>query len=215
MDDAIHFGDSEISYRIRRSRNRSTLSISVSGNSVEVAVPYGLGRREIRPYVRKKAAWILAKLDGIRRVEPLYPRKMQSGETLQYLGRQYQLKVLKGSQDRGVKMKQGRLWLSLQPGDDPENDGAILVKQWYRDHLRTRLQPLVDRFSRQLLLENVRYEVRDLGGRWGSCGKNGRLYFHWQLARLSMAKIEFVCAHELVHLVEPTHSSHFRNCSAV
>lgn len=50
---------------------------------------------------------------------------------------------------------------------------------------------------------------QDLGYRWGSCGKGGRLFFHFRTVLLPPPIIEYVVVHELVHLVEPHHNPAF------
>jgi predicted metal-dependent hydrolase len=51
--------------------------------------------------------------------------------------------------------------------------------------------------------------VQDLGYRWGSCGKGGRLYFHWRTILLPPRIVDYVVVHELVHLLEPHHTPEF------
>jgi predicted metal-dependent hydrolase len=52
-------------------------------------------------------------------------------------------------------------------------------------------------------------KVRDLGYRWGSCGRNGVLYFNWRLLQLPIRLADYVIAHELVHLREGHHGPAF------
>ncbi len=52
-------------------------------------------------------------------------------------------------------------------------------------------------------------EVRDLGFRWGSCGKKGTLNFHWASILLPASIVEYIVVHELAHLVEPNHTPEF------
>jgi len=52
-------------------------------------------------------------------------------------------------------------------------------------------------------------EIRDLGFRWGSCGKSGSLNFHWATILLPPSIVEYVVVHELVHLIEPNHTPEF------
>jgi len=214
MTDTIQFGDTEIRYRLRRSAKRKTLAISVAGQAVEVAAPAGLKEENLRPYVKAKAGWILAKLDENRRVAPVYPRQMQSGVSLHYLGRQYLLQIAKNAPERKVKLWRGKFMVCLLEGDDIQSRGTALLKDWYRGHLIRRLEPLICQYARQLGIDEPPFHVRDLGKRWGSCGKNESLYFHWQLARLPVSLLEFVCAHEIVHLKERNHTRAFRRLLA-
>jgi predicted metal-dependent hydrolase len=54
-----------------------------------------------------------------------------------------------------------------------------------------------------------RVEVRDLGFRWGSCGRNEVLFFNWKVLQLPVRLVDYVIAHELVHLVEGHHGPAF------
>ena len=45
--------------------------------------------------------------------------------------------------------------------------------------------------------------------RWGSCGKNGVLFFNWKVLQLPVRLADYVIAHELVHLVEGHHGPAF------
>ena len=51
--------------------------------------------------------------------------------------------------------------------------------------------------------------MRDLGYRWGSCGKGGRLHFHWKTILLPATIAEYVVVHEMMHLHEPHHTPQF------
>jgi len=209
MTDSIQFGDSVIRYQLKKSASRKTLSISVANQTVEVAAPSSLSPDELKSHVTSKAGWILNKLDENSRIPPVYPRQMQSGETIHYLGKQYLLKVRNSQKQRTVKLWRGELIISLQKGDEVLIEGKKQIKKWYQNHLREKITPMIQVFSNQLKIDPAPYEIRELGTRWGSCGKNGRLYFHWQLARLPISKIQFVCAHEVVHLLEKNHTPQF------
>lgn len=63
--------------------------------------------------------------------------------------------------------------------------------------------------ARKTGTEASRIEVRALGFRWGSCGKNGVLFFNWRLLQLPVRLIDYIIVHELVHRQEPHHSPEF------
>lgn len=52
--------------------------------------------------------------------------------------------------------------------------------------------------------------MKDLGYRWGSCGSNGAIYIHWCTLCLPPGTIEYILAHELVHLLQPHHDEAFQ-----
>lgn len=208
----IDYGRTRIAYHLTRSSRRKHLGITVQNDKVSVAAPSDLCTLNIQKHLKNKAAWILAKIDLSRKVPPHYPRELISGETLEYLGRQYQLRVSKyRNRPQSIKLIGGHFRLELgSQGDSGQN----LLKNWYQDHLTKKLQNLVRHYAGILNLSTPPIQIRDLGQRWGSCGKNGTLYFHWQLARLSMTKISFVCAHEVAHLRVPNHNAQFQSLLA-
>ena len=82
-------------------------------------------------------------------------------------------------------------------------------RQWYaqtgRAWLRNRAPSLITLTG----ASPSRVEVRDLGYRWGSCGKNGTLYFSWKAMQLPVRLVDYLVVHELVHLVERRHNDAF------
>ena len=52
-------------------------------------------------------------------------------------------------------------------------------------------------------------EVRDLGFRWGSCGRAGGLNFDWATILLPARVVEYIIVHEMIHLREHHHTPKF------
>jgi predicted metal-dependent hydrolase len=52
-------------------------------------------------------------------------------------------------------------------------------------------------------------EVRDLGYRWGSLGKGGRLNIHWAAMQLPVSLLDYVIVHELAHIGQLRHTATF------
>ncbi len=81
--------------------------------------------------------------------------------------------------------------------------------RWYSERGQPWLQKRVERFQRRVGVAPNAVTVQDLGYRWGSCGKRGRLFFHWRTILLPPPVIEYVVVHELVHLLEAHHTPAF------
>ena len=67
----------------------------------------------------------------------------------------------------------------------------------------------VERLSRHTANKPDRIEVRDLGFRWGSCGKSGVLFFNWKVLQLPVRLVDYIIMHEVVHLREGHHGPSF------
>jgi predicted metal-dependent hydrolase len=84
-----------------------------------------------------------------------------------------------------------------------------LMKEWYRGHA---MALLTDRAKR--VLESTTWldipmpkiKLRTLWQRWGSTTPRGYVYFNLDLVKLPLGCIDYVVAHELVHLKIPNHS---------
>jgi hypothetical protein len=87
--------------------------------------------------------------------------------------------------------------------------GQEHMRRWYARRAETWLGERVERFRRRIGVEPAGVAVQDLGYRWGSCGKGGRLYFHWRTILLPPRIVEYVVVHELAHLVEAHHTPAF------
>lgn len=83
------------------------------------------------------------------------------------------------------------------------------MMDWYVAHAQPWLAERANRFSGRVGVTPSVVSVQDLGYRWGSCGKGEKLYFHWRAILLPPRMIEYIVAHELVHLQEEHHTPEF------
>jgi hypothetical protein len=51
--------------------------------------------------------------------------------------------------------------------------------------------------------------IRDQRRRWASCDPMGKLRFNWRIIQAPMRLVEYVVAHELVHLTHRQHTAEF------
>src|SRR5260370_33377550 len=105
--------------------------------NVTVTVPHGKPLDQVFGRVKSKAVWIPRQIRFFEQFLPLMPEKRYlSGETIQYLGRQYRIK---GAADghRTAKLAGPYLLVTANP-----RDGATvkyLVPEWYNERARARV----------------------------------------------------------------------------
>lgn len=146
----------------------------------------------------------LAEKEALRAEAPA--KKYVGGEGFPYLGRSYRL-LLVGDREQDIPVKLERGRFKLRRGDAKRGHEHMVA--WYAEHAQPWLAERVRRFEKRVGVEPSGIVVQDLGYRWGSCGKGGKLYFHWQSILLPPRIVEYVVVHELVHLREPHHSAEF------
>jgi predicted metal-dependent hydrolase len=157
--------------------------------------------------VRDKRLWIYSKL---LKKESLNPptavKEYVSGEGFFYLGRSYRLKLVDGvNRQPPLRLYQSRFELQREA----QARGREEFIRWYCDRLRPILDTQIAALVKRVGASPRSVQVRELGYRWGSCGHKGDLYFHWRVAMLPRTMIEYVVVHELVHLIEPHHTTVF------
>ena len=204
MTAALTLGD--LTFEVRRSDRRRTLGLTVErdGRLVLVA-PSEVTPARLERFAKAKRFWVYKKLAAKEALPPPAPPKQYvTGEGFPYLGRSYRLQLV-AAQDVVVKLEAGRF--RMLRGEAAR--GRVHMVRWYTAHAQPWLEARVARLAKRLRVEPAGVTVQDLGFRWGSCGKGGQLYFHWQAILLPPRIVEYVIAHELVHLREPHHSPAF------
>jgi predicted metal-dependent hydrolase len=189
-------------FEVRRSSRRKTLGITVGrGGELIIHAPESSCLTELSRWVRSKLIWVHRKLltkeaSAARLPEPDFV----SGENFCFLGRNYRLKIVRdGYEALSFDGKNFRLNVHAR------SEANYHFKHWYVHNGREWFRERVGLVSRKVGVAPSRVIVSDLGYRWGSCGKNGRLYFNWKLLQLPVRVIDYVIAHELAHLLEPHH----------
>jgi predicted metal-dependent hydrolase len=208
----VRFGRTVIPYVIERGRRLKTVAIGVDPvNGVRVRAPRDTPTIRLDGIVHRKAGWIVERQ---RRHEdlppPPSPREFVTGETFRYLGRQYRLKLERtGNADARVRIAEGRLVVPvISTRSGPGSARARLVA-WYRERAAIRVPERVGAWSARLGLHPSAVLIREPKKRWGSADARGNVRFNWRIVQTPTRLIDYVVAHELVHLAHPDHTRDF------
>lgn len=207
----IEFGSRLIPYRLHRV-DRKRLRVVVSPElTVDVFAPKSINANQIHLALQKRAPWIARTLDKLEYYHPLpAPKRYISGETLVYLGRQYRLKVMKGSR-QSAKLLGRFLWVWVEDKNDTQNVKKA-VDQWYRKRASESFKRYLEKCYMVASRHNVPEPllvIRKMRKRWGSCSSKGRITLNVNLVKVPVHCIEYVIMHELCHLKYNNHSKAF------
>jgi predicted metal-dependent hydrolase len=198
-----------LSFTVRRSGRRRTIGITVEREgALSVAAPEFADAGQIEKAVRGKLFWVFAKLAEKELLfHPAPEKEYVSGEGFHYLGRKYRLLLIDEPDSHSqppLRLRNGRFQLlrASQPV------AAELFVRWYSAHALAWIRQRVAALAPRIGQGPREVRVRDLSNRWGSCGDGG-VNFHWRTIRLPPSLVEYVVAHELVHLLEPRHNANF------
>jgi len=194
-----------LNVEVRRSDRRRTLGLTVDRAGQLVAfAPAVTSSEEIYRWITTRLLWVYRKL-ALK--EEVWPRmrapEYVSGESFCYLGRRYRLKLV-DQQDHPLHFDGTQFTLRRDARPAERH-----FRRWYIQAGTSMLGERVRMLSGRTVTKPSRIEVRDLGFRWGSCGKNAVLYFNWRVLQLPVRLIDYIIAHELVHLHDGRHSVAF------
>jgi predicted metal-dependent hydrolase len=212
---SLDFGGEIVSFAIERTLRRKTVAISVGYDGVRVLAPLDLDDDRIIGIVRKKGPWVLRKQVGYRELGgTTVSREFVSGETFQYLGRAYRLKVVPGREIVLTRIvARGSVLIAPVPRDAGEFVRRAAVRSglsyWYRGHAKVHFPVRARAIAERLGIPAPTINVVDQSKRWGSCDARGRIRLNWRLIMAPMSLVDYVIAHEVCHVLEHNHSRRF------
>jgi predicted metal-dependent hydrolase len=187
------------------SRRRAVLTVDERG--LTVSVPWRTSDRYIAQFLQESAQWVLRKLEQWEARKPA-ERRWQSGELLDYLGRQLELKVVATPYSMVTLQDANVLEVALPNPAHVQSVSAAVVK-WYRRHALGHFRERVAHYSAGLGVEPPRVFLSNARTRWGSCNVKREVRLNWRLMQAAPPVIDYVVAHELAHLKELNHSVRF------
>jgi len=177
------------------------LSIRIDGRAGEAVLiaPSERSLPQVVAFARTKAGWMRQRLAERPEGSPLEP-----GATIPLFGRDTRLAATGGA---------GAARLI------EDADGSLILSGGEGEAFARRVENLIKRLARQVLVERTEHHLRSLGlrpvkvsiadtkSRWGSCSPHNRsIRYSWRVIMAPPAVADYLAAHEVAHLVHADHS---------
>ena len=197
-----------LDFEVQLSGASRSIGITVDRDgSLIVTAPQDCNEAELARFASDKRMWVYKKLAEKDLLLSRRPTKeFVSGEGFVHLGRSYRL-LLRDTDVGPVKLERGRLMMSSDIAAC--GSGAQAMVDWYRARASRWFPRRVEPWAQRMGVRPAAIDVRDLGYRWGSLGKNDRVNFHWATIQLQPALVDYVIVHELAHIHEAHHTPDF------
>lgn len=198
----------ELTYTIKRSSRRRKLTITVERDrSVVVHAPEATSEEKIRAVVESKRQWIHEKTGHIQKYAPSHPpgKELVNGESALYLGRQYQIEMVRDGSEKIRFAQRFRIPAHLS------HERRQVLRAWYMDRAKEKILPRARKFAADLGVAFANARIVDNRYRWGSCTTRDNIHFNWRLIKAPMYVVDYVIIHELAHLLEANHTPRFWN----
>src|SRR2546428_6562296 len=204
----VKLGDSEVDLVLKAIKTVH-LSLHPRTGRVRIAAPKRMRIDTIRVFAISKLDWIKQQQTKLRAQERETPRDYVDRESHYVWGKRYLLTVSERDEPPSIELKHSRMLLRVRPETD-ENKREALVEGWYREQLKEAVPPLLARWQPLLGVRVERFFVQRMKTMWGSCNHMARtIRLNSELAKKPAECLEYIVAHELVHLLEPTHNARF------
>ena len=195
---------------VRKEIKNLHLGVYPPNGRIRVAAPVALTDSAIRLAVIGKLGWIRRQRENFAGQARESPRELVSGESHYYLGRRYRLTVEQRNGPSSISLRgNSRIVVSIRPGTGKATRGRAL-DHWYRTRLRELAEPLLRRWEATLGVEVAAWGIKKMKTKWGSCNPlTGHVWLNLELIKKAPRCLEYVVAHELVHLRVRHHDERF------
>lgn len=185
------------------------LSVYPPVGRVRISAPARMKLETIRVFAISKLSWIKLQQKKLRGQERETPREYVDRESHYVWGKRYLLVVEEREQAPSVELRHRQMLLHVRPGTSTVGKHAI-VEEWYREQIKKALPPLLAKWEPLLGVKVKRFFVQRMKTKWGSCNHQARtIRLNTELAKKPSECLEYIVVHEMIHLLEPTHSERF------
>ena len=208
MTETIQLGDISLTVTQKNVRNVH-LSVHPPDGRVTLVAPTSTRLDVARAYAISKLGWIREQQRQLINQPRETSRQFIERESHYLWGRRYLLSVVYRDAKPGVTLDHKRITLNVRPGSNLANRAAVF-HDWHKSLLHQVVPPLIQKWESKLGVAATSYFLQRMKTKWGSCNhQSNHIRLNTELVKKPQDLLEYVIAHELTHLLEPTHNDRF------
>lgn len=208
MTEIIQLGDISIAVTRKKIKNVH-LSVHPPNGRVTLSAPKGTRLEVARAYAISKLGWIREQQEKLRNQARETPREYVERESHYLWGRRYLLTIKYEEAKPSVRLDHKRITLTVRPGSDAMRRAEV-IHEWHKSILHKVVPALIKKWEPKLRVKVAGYFLQRMKTKWGSSNqKKGHIRLNTELVKKPKDLLEYVVVHEMIHLLEPTHSDNF------
>jgi predicted metal-dependent hydrolase len=208
MTETIHIGDLSIQVTKKDIKNVH-LSVHPPDGRVTLVAPTATRLDAALAYAISRLSWIRQQQRKLKNQARETPRQFIERESHYLWGRRYLMTVLHRDAKPCVTLDHKRITLTVRPGSDARRRAEV-IHEWHKSILHEVVPTLIKKWEPKLEVKVADYFLQRMKTKWGSCNhKAGHIRLNTELVKKPKDLLEYVIVHEMVHLLEPTHSDRF------
>lgn len=208
MPETIQLGEISIAVT-RKDVKHVHLSVHPPAGRVTLVAPTSTRLDVARAYAASRIGWIRDQQTKLTEQAREAPREFIERESHYLWGRRHLLTVIERDAKPAVTVDHKRITLAVRPGTD-RSGRARVMHEWHKSLLHELVPRLIDKWQGRLGVEVGSYFLQRMKTKWGSCNhESGTIRLNTELVKKPKDLVEYVVVHEMLHLLEPTHSDRF------
>ena len=208
MTETIQLGDIAVSVT-RKDVKNVHLSVHPPSGRVTLVAPRGTRPEVARAYAVSKLGWIRDQQAKLRGQAREAPRQYVERESHYLWGRRYLLSVREEETKPSVHLTHRTITLTVRPGSSNAKRAEVM-HEWHKSILHEAVPELIRKWEPKLGVEVAAYFLQRMKTKWGGCNHRARtIRLNTELVKKPKDLLEYVVVHEMLHLIEPTHSDSF------
>ena len=208
MAETLQIGDLSIAVT-RKDVKHVHLSVHPPSGRVTLVAPKATRPDVARAYAVSRLLWIRDKQSKLKGQARETPRAFVVRESHYLWGRRYLLAIVEADSKPGVKLDHRRITLVVRPGST-KSKRAEVMHEWHKSLLHEAIPALIRKWQTKLGVEVADYFLQRMKTKWGGCNHRARhIRLNTELVKKPKDLLEYVVVHEMLHLIEPTHSERF------
>ena len=194
-------------FRPNQRAKRIILRLDKQGNGIVLTIPKGTSKQKALEFAASQGVWISRQL--AKQPDLIC---LQAGQDIPVRGVMHTITASTARRTPVWLQDQTETQNSAQPllfvsGDHQHH--ARRIRDWLKRQARKDITTIAHAYAQKMGGNIKRISIRDTTSRWGSCSSDGALSFSWRLILAPEFVLDYVCAHEVAHLLEMNHSSRF------
>lgn len=195
--------------------NRNNTKVSIGKKAIYIRVPRCLNREEMFKQVMEMKSWAIKKIqENPERFKQETHNEYKNDDVLKIGDEEYKLSIIfENKQSSSAHITGNLIYLAISSNLSKERQSKHISGLLSRCIARKRLPRLKEKISE---LNNKHFNqkinkifFKNTKSRWGSCSELGNINISTRLLFAPDDVLEYVCIHELAHLIEHNHSNNF------
>ena len=185
------------------------LSVHPPSGRVTLVAPKATRLEVARAYAISKLGWIRSQQEKLTKQARETPRRFIERESHYLWGRRHLMTIKHREAKPSVSLDHKRITLTVRPRSDSMKRAEV-IQEWHKSLLHAVVPLLVRKWEPKLKVKVTGYFLQRMKTKWGSCNhRAGHIRLNTELVKKPKDLLEYVIVHEMVHLLEPTHSEQF------